>query len=101
MEEEPQMILSIINGTYLTNLISIYPPHVIAVATTLLSRVIDQGHQSDTEAQQWYADLNVEITDVLQVVNDMLALYEYWNDYAEPKMPDAVSKYIADIAASV
>ncbi|KAJ2809453.1 RNA polymerase II holoenzyme cyclin-like subunit [Coemansia guatemalensis] len=95
------ILWSIINDTYRTDLMFIYPPHVIAVAAMFLSRVIDQGHQSDTEAQQWYADLNVEITDVLQVVNDMLALYEYWNDYAEPKMPDAVSKYIADIAASV
>ncbi|KAJ2762719.1 RNA polymerase II holoenzyme cyclin-like subunit, partial [Coemansia nantahalensis] len=92
---------SIINDSYRTDMVFVYPPHVIAIASLFLSRVVDQGNRSDIEAQQWFADLNVDITDVLQVVNELLAVYEDWRDYAEAKMPDVVSRCIADIAASV
>ncbi|KAJ2764437.1 RNA polymerase II holoenzyme cyclin-like subunit [Coemansia nantahalensis] len=94
-------LMSIINDSYRTDMVFVYPPHVIAIASLFLSRVVDQGNRSDIEAQQWFADLNVDITDVLQVVNELLAVYEDWRDYAEAKMPDVVSRCIADIAASV
>ncbi|KAJ2704860.1 RNA polymerase II holoenzyme cyclin-like subunit, partial [Coemansia spiralis] len=96
-----QAAWSIINDSYRTDMVFVYPPHVTAIAALFLSRVVDQGNQSDIEAQQWYADLNVDITDVLQVVNELLAAYEIWRDYSEAKMPDVVSRCIADIAASV
>ncbi|KAJ2472387.1 RNA polymerase II holoenzyme cyclin-like subunit [Coemansia sp. RSA 2322] len=95
-----QAAWSIINDSYQTDAIFVYPPHVIAVAAMFLSRVVDQGSQSDVEAQQWFADLNVDITDVLQVVSDLLVLYGLWNTYSEEKMPELVYRYIADIAAS-
>ncbi|KAJ1731821.1 RNA polymerase II holoenzyme cyclin-like subunit [Coemansia biformis] len=95
------LIESIINDSYRTDMVFVYPPHVIAIAALFLSRVVDQGNQSDIEAQQWYADLNVDITDVLQVVNELLAIYEVWRDYAEDKMPEVVSRCIADVAATV
>ncbi|KAJ2485542.1 RNA polymerase II holoenzyme cyclin-like subunit [Coemansia sp. RSA 2320] len=94
------LLESIINDSYQTDAIFVYPPHVIAVAAMFLSRVVDQGSQSDVEAQQWFADLNVDITDVLQVVSDLLVLYGLWNTYSEEKMPELVYRYIADIAAS-
>ncbi|KAJ2305122.1 RNA polymerase II holoenzyme cyclin-like subunit [Coemansia sp. RSA 2706] len=94
------LIESIINDSYKTDMVFVYPPHAIAIAALFLSRVIDQGNQSDAEAQQWYADLNVDMTDVLQVVNELLAVYETWSGYVDDNMPDLVSRYIADIAAS-
>ncbi|KAJ2909678.1 RNA polymerase II holoenzyme cyclin-like subunit, partial [Coemansia aciculifera] len=69
-----QAAWSIINDSYQTDVALVCPPHVIAVAAMFLSRVVDQGGQSDVEAQQWFADMNVDITDVLQVVNELLAL---------------------------
>ncbi|KAJ2783980.1 RNA polymerase II holoenzyme cyclin-like subunit [Coemansia javaensis] len=95
-----QAAWSIINDSYRTDMALVYPPHVIAVAALFLSRVVDQGGQPDAEAQQWYADLNVDITDVLQVVGELLAVYEVWKGYTEDKMPNTVSRYIADIAAT-
>ncbi|KAJ2503185.1 RNA polymerase II holoenzyme cyclin-like subunit [Coemansia sp. RSA 1972] len=95
-----QAAWSIINDSFKTDMVFVYPPHVIAIAALFLSRVVDQGNQSDIEAQQWYADLNVDVTDVLQVVNELLAVYEVWTGYVDEKMPDMVSRYIADIAAS-
>ncbi|KAJ1807746.1 RNA polymerase II holoenzyme cyclin-like subunit [Coemansia sp. RSA 2523] len=95
-----QAAWSIINDSFKTDMVFVYPPHVIAIAALFLSRVVDQGNQSDVEAQQWYADLNVDVTDVLQVVNELLAVYEVWTGYVDEKMPDMVSRYIADIAAS-
>ncbi|KAJ2846503.1 RNA polymerase II holoenzyme cyclin-like subunit, partial [Coemansia erecta] len=83
-----------------TDLALVYPPHVIAVASLFLSRVVDQGNMSDIEAQQWFADLNVDITDVLQVVSELIELYKIWNGYDEAKMPELVIRYIADVAAS-
>ncbi|KAJ2547859.1 RNA polymerase II holoenzyme cyclin-like subunit [Coemansia sp. RSA 1933] len=94
------LIESIINDSFRTDLALVYPPHVIAVASLFLSRVVDQGNMSDIEAQQWFADLNVDITDVLQVVSDLIELYKTWNGYDETKMPELVTRYIADIAAS-
>ncbi|KAJ1965109.1 RNA polymerase II holoenzyme cyclin-like subunit [Dipsacomyces acuminosporus] len=95
-----QAAWSIINDSLLTDVCLVYPPHVTAIAALFLSRVVDQGGQPDVVAQQWYADLNVDITDVLQVVNDLLWLYDVWNGYREDKMPELVSRYIADLAAS-
>ncbi|KAJ2367719.1 RNA polymerase II holoenzyme cyclin-like subunit [Coemansia sp. RSA 2607] len=95
-----QAAWSIINDSYCTDMILVYPPHVIAVASLFLSRVIDQGILGDLDAQQWFADLNVDITDILQVVNDMIELYHKWNSYSEDKMPELVQKYIADLAAT-
>ncbi|KAJ2566845.1 RNA polymerase II holoenzyme cyclin-like subunit [Coemansia sp. RSA 1822] len=95
-----QAAWSIINDSFKTDMVFVYPPHVIAIAALFLSRVVDQGNQSDVEAQQWYADLNVDVTDVLQVVDELLAIYEVWTGYVDEKMPDMVSRYIADIAAS-
>ncbi|KAJ1934067.1 RNA polymerase II holoenzyme cyclin-like subunit, partial [Linderina pennispora] len=60
------LIESIINDSFRTDVALVYPPHVIAVAALFLSRVVDQGTQSESEAQQWFADLNVDMTDVLQ-----------------------------------
>ncbi|KAJ2416112.1 RNA polymerase II holoenzyme cyclin-like subunit [Coemansia sp. RSA 2530] len=94
------LIESIINDSYQTDVSLVCPPHVIAVAAMFLSRVVDQGGQSDVEAQQWFADMNVEITDILQVVNELLLLYDIWNSYAEDRMPELVYRYISDIAAS-
>ncbi|KAJ2725926.1 RNA polymerase II holoenzyme cyclin-like subunit [Coemansia sp. Benny D115] len=96
-----QAAWSIINDSYRTDMALVYPPHVIAVASLFLSRVVDQGGDySDLEAQQWYADLNVDLTDVMQVVNEMLALYGVWQQYHEENMPELVYRYIADLAAS-
>ncbi|KAJ2786976.1 RNA polymerase II holoenzyme cyclin-like subunit [Coemansia interrupta] len=95
-----QAAWSIINDSYCTDVILVYPPHVIAVASLFLSRVIDQGILGDLDAQQWFADLNVDITDILQVVNDMIELYHTWKSYSEDKMPDLVQKFIADLAAA-
>ncbi|KAJ2065496.1 RNA polymerase II holoenzyme cyclin-like subunit [Coemansia sp. S146] len=95
-----QAAWSIINDSYQTDVSLVCPPHVIAVAAMFLSRVVDQGGQSDVEAQQWFADMNVDITDILQVVNELLSLYDIWNGYAEDKMPELVYRYISDIAAS-
>ncbi|KAJ2616505.1 RNA polymerase II holoenzyme cyclin-like subunit [Coemansia sp. RSA 1365] len=79
----------------------VYHPYQVLIDIADKVPMTKPSLQATCEAQQWYADLNVEITDVLQVVNDLLALYEYWKDYSEPNMPDMVSKYIADIAASL
>ncbi|KAJ2491546.1 RNA polymerase II holoenzyme cyclin-like subunit [Coemansia sp. RSA 2050] len=95
-----QAAWSIINDSYQTDVSLVCPPHVIAVAAMFLSRVVDQGGQSDVEAQQWFADMNVEITDILQVVNELLLLYDIWNGYTEDRMPELVYRYISDIAAS-
>lgn len=95
-----QATWSIINDSYKTDLVLVYPPHVIAVAALFLSRVVDQGNQSDSQAQQWFAGLNVDMTDVLQVVSELVALYEIWHAYVESSMPELVSRYIADIAAA-
>ncbi|KAJ1735970.1 RNA polymerase II holoenzyme cyclin-like subunit [Coemansia sp. Benny D160-2] len=91
---------SIINDSFITDLSLVYPPHVIAVAALFLSRVVDQGSMAELEAQQWFADLNVDMTDVLQVVSELIEVYKVWSGYDEAKMPDLVIRYIADIAAS-
>ncbi|KAJ1897277.1 RNA polymerase II holoenzyme cyclin-like subunit [Kickxella alabastrina] len=95
-----QAAWSIINDSFCTDMILVYPPHVIAIAAMFLSRVVDQGSLSETEALQWYADLNVDMTDVLQVVGELLAVYDVWSTYSEWRIPELVYRYIADIAAS-
>ncbi|OZJ04785.1 hypothetical protein BZG36_01829 [Bifiguratus adelaidae] len=84
----------IVNDSYRTDVCLLYPPHMIAIAAVYLTVVLNhadfapgsQGEKKDM--RQWFADLNVDMEEVGIIVQELLALYEVWNDY---KDEDAVA----------
>lgn len=51
-----------------------YPPHIIALASIFLGGTI-----SGKDVRSWFAEINVEMKDIWEVMKDILDAYELWN----------------------
>ncbi|KAJ1917216.1 RNA polymerase II holoenzyme cyclin-like subunit [Tieghemiomyces parasiticus] len=60
----------------------IYPPHLIAVAAVYINCVHHQTH-TNKHIKTWFARLNVDMAKVLEIVQDMITMYELWNGLEE------------------
>ncbi|XP_039253475.1 cyclin-C-like [Styela clava] len=70
----------IVNDTYRTDVILLYPPFQIALACLHIACVI----QSQLEvARQWFADLNVDMEKIIEITKIILQLYDLWKNYNE------------------
>ncbi|KAI8635949.1 cyclin-like protein [Parasitella parasitica] len=82
----------IVNDSYRTDVSLLYPPHLISLAAIYLTVVLNHadfapgsaGEQRDMK--QWFADLNVDIKSVIEISQEILAIYEVWADWKEEKM---------------
>ncbi|GJJ69505.1 cyclin-C [Entomortierella parvispora] len=47
-----------------------------------------EGHGiNNRNMVQWFADLNVEIEDIIEITQEILSLYNIWKDYSEEAVP--------------
>ncbi|KAF8913265.1 hypothetical protein BGZ58_005728, partial [Dissophora ornata] len=47
-----------------------------------------EGHGiNNRNMVQWFADLNVEIEEIIEITQEMLSLYGIWKDYNEESVP--------------
>lgn len=51
-----------------------YAPHIIALACIFVS-----GMLVGKDVRPWFADLNVEMKDIWEVIKDILDSYDLWN----------------------
>ena len=51
-----------------------YPPHIIALACIFLA-----GTLAGKDVRSWFAELNVEMKDIWEVMKDVLDSYDLWN----------------------
>ncbi|KAI9309233.1 cyclin-like protein [Cunninghamella echinulata] len=91
-EQGLQFAWFILNDAYRTDIVLLYPPHLIALAALYLTIVLNHadfapgsvGDRSDMK--QWFADLNVEIDTIIEITQEILSIYEIWADWKEEKM---------------
>ena len=51
-----------------------HPPHIIALACIFIS-----GMLVGKDVRPWFADLNIEMKDIWEVIKDVLDSYDLWN----------------------
>jgi len=71
----------IINDSYRTDVYLMYPPHIITLACIYLSgfsKDTNNGRQS--KISHWFSELNVDLTQVGEVLQEILTLYEIWGN---------------------
>jgi cyclin C len=65
---------------------------MIALAAIYLTVVLNHadfapGSVGDkTDMRQWFADLNVDMAPIVEIVQDILGIYEIWSDWREDKV---------------
>lgn len=91
MEGSLESVWSIVNDSYRTDISTcinfafiihfdsyqvslMYPPHVIALACIFVSGII-----AGKDVRPWFAELNVEMKDVWEVIKEILDAYDSWN----------------------
>ncbi|KAG0170654.1 hypothetical protein DFQ29_009164 [Apophysomyces sp. BC1021] len=82
----------IVNDSYRTDVCLLYPPHMIAIAAIYLTVVMNHADFAPgsvgerTDMRQWFADLNVDIEGIIEISQEILAIYEIWADWKEELM---------------
>lgn len=114
----------VINDNYLTDLPLLHPPHVIAIAAMVIAVTLGptqaginmltaanmQNAMTNLSTQQagnaggsparmqqlmhWLADSNVAIEAVADCVQEMISLYEVWEQYNEKVCKDQINRFI-------
>ncbi|KAL1919666.1 uncharacterized protein VTP21DRAFT_1597 [Calcarisporiella thermophila] len=87
----------IINDSYRTDVCLLYPPHMIALAAIFMTCVLDHGGEylgesKGRDMKQWFADLNVEVEEIMEITQEILTLYEYWSEYKSDAIPSLLQK---------
>ena len=78
----------IVNDSYRTDLCLLQPPYLIALAAIHMAAVIQKK-----DIRPWFAELNVDMSKILEITKTMLALYELWKKFDEKKeMPEIWNK---------
>lgn len=103
-----QMAWFVINDTYRSSLILVYPPHLIALAAIYLGLALHPPSTSaapsavtggKTDAITFLASLAVDHSIILEIVQEILALYELWNALESPSAAPSSSPAPSSAAA--
>jgi len=78
---------SVINDSYRTDLSLMYPPYIIALAAIYLT-----SNVKDKDLRQWFCELSIEMNEVGRVINELVAMYESWNNTAGDELKIAMDK---------
>ncbi|XP_001625017.2 cyclin-C [Nematostella vectensis] len=68
----------IINDSLRTDIFLIYPPYLIALAAIHMACVIQQK-----DSKQWFAELSVDMDQIVEITHHILRLYEIWKNFEE------------------
>lgn len=96
---------SIVNDSYRTDALLLYPPYQIALACLHMACV---QQNMEVKARDWFAELNVDMDKIIEITQMILSLYELWKTFEEKtevaallkKMPKAVSNKPPDTQTS-
>ncbi|KAJ1341458.1 hypothetical protein BSLG_003887 [Batrachochytrium salamandrivorans] len=98
----------VINDTYKTDLMLIYPPHMIALAAIFISTSLPD---SDTTAKinaekgdtttatqsiitSFFLDLSVDMQDILAISQHIFNFYGIWKNYSEEKIRAILNSFL-------
>eukprot|EP00124_Ichthyophonus_hoferi_P000673 Ihof_evm2s27 gene=Ihof_evmTU2s27 len=76
-----------LNDSYRTDLCIQYPPHLIALAALYMTTIIQDydkrlDNQRKAETKAWFADLNVDLQQILDICKSMFEMYRLWDEYS-------------------
>ncbi|RKP36633.1 cyclin-like protein [Dimargaris cristalligena] len=77
-----QFVWYVINDSLRTDVCLLYPPHMIALGSLYIATVHRQPGDNQT-MKTWFAKLNVDIVEILNVAQDMITMYEVWHGLDE------------------
>ncbi|KAG0253502.1 hypothetical protein BG011_006343 [Mortierella polycephala] len=61
-----------------------------------------EGHGiNNRNMVQWFADLNVEIEEIIEITQEILSLYGIWKDYSEESVPAMIQALMKPSAPPV
>ncbi|RUP49767.1 hypothetical protein BC936DRAFT_141521 [Jimgerdemannia flammicorona] len=81
----------IVNDSYRCDVCLLHPPHMIALAAIYLTVVLNHadfapgGPGDKRDMRAWFADLNVEVEEVVEIAQEILGVYEVWSDWREER----------------
>ncbi|KAI9258545.1 cyclin-like protein [Sporodiniella umbellata] len=78
----------IINDSYRTDICLLYPPHLIALSAIYLTVVLNTPESTFIESKdmkQWFASLTIDINSIIEISQELLAVYDLWSDWKEEK----------------
>jgi cyclin C len=119
-QEENALAWSIINDHYLTDLPLLHAPHVIAITAMFLAVVLKpvgggtvnapgmnaalqtlgnaRGGQGMAARIQklvdWLAESNVDVEAVVECTQELISLYEVWENYTDKTCKDQIAKFV-------
>ena len=71
----------IVNDSLRTDICLLYPPYMIALGALHMACVVT----SKEAARQWFAELSVDLDQILEITRHLLSLYELWKHFDEKK----------------
>ncbi|KAG0593910.1 hypothetical protein M758_UG030600 [Ceratodon purpureus] len=80
---------SLVNDTYRTDLIPMYPPFMIALACIYIASVLKEN---DTKA--WFEELRVDMNVIKNIAMEILDFYDNYRQIPEERIAAAVSKLL-------
>lgn len=84
---ELQAIWSVINDSYATDLILLYPPHIIAITAIYITLVLQKDELKRQAILQPLLSLmsssNINLSEVIESIQELITLYEQWEAYDE------------------
>jgi len=75
----------VVNDSLRCDICLLYPPYLIALAAIYMACVFEKK-----SCHQWFAELNVNMERVLEIVQKILALYELWKNFDDKKEVSAI-----------
>ncbi|TPX40527.1 hypothetical protein SeLEV6574_g06569 [Synchytrium endobioticum] len=86
----------IVNDTYRTDALLIYPPHMIALTAILMSCVMNEEHikqeKPHLDLRAWFADLNINMEEIACITQEILDLWQVWDEYDETQVSSILRK---------
>ncbi|SCU88617.1 LADA_0E11166g1_1 [Lachancea dasiensis] len=84
--DDLQNTWSLINDSYITDVHLIFPPHVIAMACFFVIVCLQKNQWSSYQEtfNRFIAESQVDLAEVMNTIQDLIALYDCWDRYNEP-----------------
>ncbi|KAJ6184154.1 hypothetical protein N7519_005455 [Penicillium mononematosum] len=100
--DEIALAWSVINDHYLTDLPLLHPPHVIAImaiiVAVMLAALSDKtGSGPPPKIQKlvgWLAESEVDIKAVIECTQELVSLYEVWEQYSEKSCKELLGRMV-------
>lgn len=106
--EDQQTSWAIVNDAYMTDLPLLYAPHIIALVAIYLSFHLKTANPSsgtektarahEKKLVDWLAASPVDIKNIIDATQDLIALYEIWESYNEKQCKEVITKLVESVA---